>query len=247
MKMLFLLMWLAMSVVMCGTVWAEQTKAQRQTAQVLACADGMKLGYWFYQPVEEKIQGKKYPLMLFLHGAGERGENIEKVAVHGPPMQIKKGRDFPAYVVSPQCPQKNWWSGGNMVKQLDELITMICTEYPIDTSRIYITGLSMGGMGTNAMVQTYPQRFAAAVPICGRGDISKADRMVNVPMWYFHGLADRTVKPEGSTEMVEAIKKAGGQKVKLTTYPGVGHNSWSRTYDNEDVYKWLFAQRKSEN
>tara|TARA_Y100001933_G_scaffold195203_1_gene195537 strand:+ start:143891 stop:144754 length:864 start_codon:yes stop_codon:yes gene_type:complete len=243
MKILFLLMWLAISATMTAKVWAEQTKSQRQTAEVLAGEAGSQLGYWFYQPQGEKVANKKYPLVLFLHGAGERGDDINRVLRHGPPMQIKKGKDFDAYVISPQCPQKSWWTSGEMVKQLDQLLKKIADEYPIDPSRIYITGLSMGGMGTMAMVQAYPDRFAAAVPICGRGDTKKADKMVNVPMWFFHGESDGTVKPEGSTQMVEAIKAAGGKKVKLTTYPSVGHNSWTMTYDNQEVYDWMFSQR----
>lgn len=245
MKIMFLLAWLMVCGVLCGKVWAEQTQQQRQTAQVLDLTDGAKLHYWLYQPQGEKVESRKFPLVLFLHGAGERGDNLDKVLQHGPPMQIKKGKDFDAYVVSPQCPQKAWWGGG-MCKQLDALITQICADHPIDASRIYITGLSMGGMGTMAMVQDYPERFAAAIPICGRGDVAQAAAMKDVPMWFFHGDADKTVPPTGTTQMVEAIKAAGGTKVKETLYPGVGHNSWTRTYDNPEVYEWLFKQRKGE-
>lgn len=243
MKSLFLLMWLAIGVVLTGNVFAEDTQAQRQTAKVMEYEDGAKLSYWFYQPQGEKVLGKKVPLMIFLHGAGERGDDINRVLFHGPPMQIKKGKDFDAYVISPQCPQKKWW-GGDMLKQLDLLISKTCKDYPIDESRIYITGLSMGGMGTMAMVQLYPDRFAAAMPICGRGDVSQAAKMVNTPMWFFHGDADKSVPVSGSTEMVAAIKTAGGTKVKETIYPGVGHNSWTKTYDNQEVYDWMFGQVK---
>ncbi len=244
MKIMILLAWLIISAALTARAWAEDVKAQRQTAETMTYEDGATLQYWFYQPQGEKVKDKKYPLMLFLHGAGERGDDINRVLQHGPPMQIAKGKDFDAYVISPQCPRKSWWPAGDMIRQLDLLLKKVCNDYPIDRSRIYITGLSMGGMGTMAMVQSLPDRFAAAVPICGRGDVSKAEKMVDVPMWFFHGDADSTVKPEGSTAMVEAIKQAGGNKVKLTMYPGVGHNSWTKTYNNEEVYEWLFAQRK---
>jgi predicted peptidase len=244
MKIVFLLMWLGVCLMLTSRVWAEETQKQRQVAKVMTFEDGAKLDYWFYEPQGEKAAGQKFPLMLFLHGAGERGDDINRVLQHGPPMQIKKGKDFPAYVISPQCPQKKWWPAGDMIKELDLLLKEVCNNYPIDRSRIYITGLSMGGMGTMALVQTLPDRFAAAIPICGKGDVSKAAKMVDVPMWFFHGEADKTVPSEGSTAMVDAIKAAGGTKVKLTLYQGVGHNSWTQTYNNPEVYDWLFAQHQ---
>lgn len=244
MQRIIVLVWVGICLGAYAKAIAGDQKKARQTAEVMTYENGAKLHYWFYQPPDKKLKGKKLPLILFLHGAGERGEDLSHVLRHGVPMLIDKGRDFPAYVISPQCPQKSWWPAGDMIRELDLLLKTVCNDYPIDRNRIYITGLSMGGMGTMAMVQTLPDRFAAAVQICGKGDLKKADKMVNVPMWFFHGQADKTVPVSGSTEMVEAIQAAGGTKVKLTTYPGVGHNSWTRTYNNDEMFEWMFKQSK---
>lgn len=234
-------LWLGLCLCLSFPVLAQQTKSLTQ--KTITFEDNKKLNYWLYQPTHIEPMDQKMPMILFLHGAGERGDKLQIVLKHGPPMQIKGGKNFPAYVISPQCPQKEWWTSNNMIKQLDGLVSQTVKNLPIDINRIYITGSSMGGMGTFALSQKFPNRFAAAIPICGRGDVSKASSLVDLPMWIFHGDADSVVKPEGSKNMVEAIKKAGGKKIKLTIYPNVGHNSWTRTYDNPQVYEWLFAQQ----
>lgn len=189
----------------------------------------------------QKIEpGRKYPLILFLHGAGERGTNLELVKKHGPPKIVEKKRDFPFVVVSPQCPRRQWWSSDVLAALLDEMIK----KYRVDADRVYLTGLSMGGFGTWALAAKMPDRFAAIVPICGGGDPAQAAKLKDLPIRVFHGARDRVVNPSRSRQMVEAIKAAGGKEVELTVYPNAGHDSWTKTYDDPELYKWLLKQKR---
>lgn len=183
--------------------------------------------------------GKKWPLLLFLHGSGERGSDLQRVKAQGPLKLAARGWDFPFVVVAPQCPEKAWWSP----LLLDDLVEQICSEYRIDRSRLYVTGLSMGGYGTWNLIGRYPGKYAAAVPICGGALPSLAPKIKDVPVWVFHGDQDDAVPLEKSTGIVSALEKQGGHP-KLTVYPGVGHNSWTQTYENPAVYAWLLQQRK---
>jgi predicted peptidase len=203
-----------------------------------------ELQFWLYLPKDYDDDAEEgAPLMLFLHGAGERGDNIDKVKFHGPPKLCLQQEDWPFVTVSPQCPTGRWWN----TDQLGILLDKIVETYNIDEDRIYVTGLSMGGYGTWALTAQTPERFAAAAPICGGGEPEKADQLVDLPIWAFHGGADGVVPPERSEAMVDAIKAAGGEKIKLTIYPGVGHNSWTETYANPDLYEWMLSlKRKSE-
>jgi predicted peptidase len=194
------------------------------------------VNFWVFVPRSYKKK-QAWPLLLFLHGAGERGSKIEVVKKWGPPRLVGKDREFPFVVVSPQCPKRAGWDP----KQLKQLVEHVTKSYKIDQSRMYCTGLSMGGYGTWSMVAEYPKLFAAAIPICGGGNPRLAGRMTRTPIWAFHGDADRVVAAKRSRVMVDAIKKAGGSAVKLTLYPGVNHNSWSRTYGNPKVYQWLLS------
>jgi len=181
-----------------------------------------------------------WPLILFLHGAGERGSNLNQVKMHGPPKLVKQGKDLPFIVVSPQCPAGIWWT-----EKLDMLVALldeIESKYDVDPSRIYLTGLSMGGFGTWALACEKPERFAAIVPICGGGQWFLADRLKNVPVWAFHGAKDSVVPLDLSKKMVQAVKRAGGD-AKLTVYPEANHDSWTATYDNPELYDWLLSHR----
>ena len=191
---------------------------------------------------------KEWPVLLFLHGAGERGDDINLVAVHGPPKRIAKEPEFaekcPFIVVSPQCHTDRYWSPAQLYLLLDE----VEKQYKVDKKRIYVTGLSMGGFGTWMLTagQSEPgtpakQRFAAVAPICGGFDTEQADKLVNTPLWAFHGEADSVVPVRLTQDMVKAIEEAGGKKVKMTTYPGVNHDSWTQTYDNQELYDWLLS------
>lgn len=203
------------------------------------------LDYLLYVPDEHDPSGDPVPLLLFLHGAGERGADLQQVAVHGPPKLIAAGQDFPAIVVSPQAPAGDWWS--YRVRDLLALLDDVTARFNVDEDRVYVTGLSMGGYGTWALLQADPQRFAAAIPICGGGNTFLAGRnraLRSLPVWVFHGDADRVVPVQESIDMVEAIRGAGGENVELTVYPGVDHDSWTQTYDDLAVWEWLWSQRR---
>ncbi len=186
---------------------------------------------------------KQWPLMLFLHGAGERGSNITKVTVHGPPKIVKERADFPFILVSPQCPAGGTWSDDALLGLLDEVIK----KHRVDKSRIYLTGLSMGGYGSWSLGLKYPERFAAIAPICGGGDVlpillpapGKEATLKRLPVWVFHGAKDNLVPLAESERMVNALKRAGNENVKLTVYPEAGHDSWTETYNNQELYEWF--------
>ena len=212
--------------------------------------DGSKtdvMQYWLFLPADYEAQAKSggAPLLLFLHGAGERGkesgENIVKVKVHGPPRLLDNpefARKMPCITVSPQCKNGFAWSPAQLMLLLDH----IEANYKVDKSRIYITGLSMGGFGTWMCLQESPSRFAAAAPICGGAKTGWAKNLTDVPIWAFHGDADPVVPEELSKNMVDALKKAGGKKIIYTVYEGIEHDSWTQTYDNQLLYDWMFQQ-----
>ena len=184
----------------------------------------------------------KFPLLLFLHGAGERGSNIEKVTVHGPPKLIKQGKQFPFIVISPQCPKGSRWDPDALNAMLDQIIK----SHAVDETRIYCTGLSMGGFGTWALGSSNPNRFAAFAPICGGGVDRTAFvsfEMAKKPVWVFHGDADSVVPLKESERMVKALKRRGG-KPKFTVYKGVNHDSWTETYNNPKLYEWFLSHKK---
>ena len=197
--------------------------------------------YLLFLPDGYGEKEQSWPMMLFLHGAGERGDDLKKVKKHGPPKIVERRKDFPFIVVSPQCPQDDWWT--EKVEVLINLLDDIVARYDVDTERIYLTGLSMGGYGTWTLAAKYPQRFAAIVPICGGGKRFLAWQLKDVPVWAFHGAKDRVVPLKESQEMVNAIKARGGN-AKLTVYPEAGHDSWTETYNNEQLYDWLLKHRK---
>ena len=183
---------------------------------------------------------KKWPLVLFLHGAGERGNDLQLVTKHGPPKLVAAGCNFSFILVSPQCPAEEWWRPEDLAMLLDE----IEGKYRVDARRIYVTGLSMGGFGTWGLALTYPHRFAAIVPICGGGSPFLAARLIkHLPAWVFHGKQDNVVPVALSEEMVVALRKCGGN-VKFTVYPKADHDSWTVTYKNPALYRWLLRQTK---
>ena len=210
--------------------------------EVKVKSGGKNVTLRFWQFLPKAYNGKKeFPLMLFLHGAGERGDKLEAVKKWGPPKLVGKRKDFPFVLISPQCPRGTWWK----VDELYQLVNQVAGKLKIDRRRMYVTGLSMGGFGSWHLMARYPKLFAAGVPICGGGNALSAKNLVDIPIWAFHGSADGVVKPELSKLMIEKIKEAGGKKAKLTIYPGVGHNSWSKAYANEEVYKWLLSHRSA--
>ncbi len=211
----------------------------------------VNLEYLLFLPQEyESDSDKKWPLILFLHGAGERGENIDLVAVHGPPKIVQNQPDFPFIVASPQCPGGEVWDPEALLILLDELIG----THRIDPKRVYLTGLSMGGFGTWRLGVAAPERFAALVPVCGGGSpievilsgAGKRDRLKEIPIWAFHGEKDEVVRPEQSKEMVTVFQRIGNERARLTLYENAGHDSWTETYNNPALYEWLLAHRLPE-
>lgn len=211
----------------------QPQKAARLEAQV-----NVRMDYLISLPADYDKQ-EKWPLLLFLHGSGERGNNLEKVKVHGPPKLIAAGKQFPFIVVSPQCPEGLWWEPIELVALLDDL----ANRYKVDADRVYVTGLSMGGFGTWRLAAFAPNRLAAIAPICGGGETYWAKRMAGIPTWAFHGAKDVGVPVERSQAMINAIKKEGGNP-KLTIYPEAEHDSWTETYNNPEFYEWLLAQKR---
>ncbi|MEM7231536.1 MAG: alpha/beta fold hydrolase [Planctomycetota bacterium] len=191
--------------------------------------------------VPEVKDGEKLPLLVFLHGAGERGNDLDRLKRHGPPKLIEGGKKFPFIVASPQCSSRSWWKPEAVNALVDKLIK----EQPVDTDRIYLTGLSMGGFGSFATAAKYPNRFAAVAPICGGGDPRTAGKLKDIPFWVFHGDADRVVRISQSQGMVDAIREHDGN-VKFTVYEGVNHDSWTQTYDNPKLYEWFLKHRLSD-
>lgn len=198
--------------------------------------------YLLYLPKDYSENNESYPLVLFLHGAGERGNDLEKVKVHGLPRLINEGKEFPFIVVSPQCPEDMFWSTDVLSALLDE----IEANYRVDKNRIYVTGLSMGGNGTWSLALAEPNRFAAIAPVCGWSVPSVACTIKHLPIWVFHGAKDDVVPISASEIMVERLKSCDGN-VKFTVYPEANHDSWTETYNNEELYKWFLEQSLDKN
>lgn len=209
----------------------------------------LEANYLLFLPKGYDANGtKEWPLMLFLHGAGERGSDVRKVAVHGPPKIVKSRTDFPFIVVSPQCPTDQVWSDEVLLGLLDSVIA----EHKVDKSRVYLTGLSMGGYGTWSLGVKHPERFAAIAPICGGGETinvllssrAKSAALKSLPIWAFHGAKDSVVKLEESQRMVAALKTAGVTNLNLTVYPEANHDSWTETYANDKLYEWFLKHSR---
>jgi predicted peptidase len=223
-------------------------------------------GYFVYTPSDYEQNPFEYPLLVFLHGAGEKGNSssdtsaLNKVLNTGIPQMIKNKKwapEYPMIVVMPQCHDGGW-----NAQKVHAFIGYIITQFRVNEQRIYLTGLSMGGYGTFNYLQSYGQTYiAAAVPICGGGNLNHAERLAGIPLWAFHGDADNTVLPSNSINMIEKINSFNPLiRAKLTIYPGVGHNSWSMTYNgtgmgkesqeydpfNQSIYNWMFGY-KNEN
>ncbi|MCF7569435.1 dienelactone hydrolase family protein [Sabulilitoribacter arenilitoris] len=180
---------------------------------------------------------KKWPLLIFLHGSGERGTDIEKVKVHGPPMLAEKGKQFPFIIISPQA--KTGWDED----VLYQMITDFIAKNRVDTDRIYLTGLSLGGHGTWNLAQKHPEMFAAIAPICGWGNVEEAWKLRHMPVWCFHGGLDTVVPVSASEDMINALKPIN-PNVKFTIYPETYHDSWIQAYGDSKLYEWFLRQKK---
>ena len=182
---------------------------------------------------------KSYPLLIFLHGSGERGEDVAKVKVHGPPKIADRDPAFPFLTMSPLLGTDQDWD----IAKLDELVDHIAKTYRVDPARVYLTGLSRGGHASWRWAIAEPKRFAAVAAVAGRGNPGEACRLMDVPVWAFHGDRDDVVVPEGSFNMARAIRACGGRKIRLSIYPDLGHNAWDPAYDDPALYAWLLEQK----
>jgi predicted peptidase len=227
----------------------------------------IELPYRLLPPIDPR-EGERYPLIVFLHGFGERGADNERQLSNGGAVLADEAfrRERPAFVIAPQCPDgiepstgrdRAWifrlQPGAPATIELDRdptpqlaavhaLVESVCETHAIDRDRIYLMGLSMGGYAVWELAMRHPNTYAAAVPICGAGDAQHAALLAGMPIWAFHGDADTVVPPERSREVIEAIRAAGGTPI-LTEYPGVGHDSWTPTFQSRFVWDWMFAQR----
>lgn len=229
------------------SLMASDPAPGKQVEQSLPTSDGGTVPYLLYLPENYSDTGEKAPLMLFLHGRGESYGPLSMVAKWGPPRRLAAGEPMNYIVASPQCPGDSFWSRDDQQKRLLELLAHLKQTYRVDDDRIYLTGLSMGGFGTWRLAADHPEMFAAAVPVCGRGDPQTAERLTKLPIWAWHGTDDTAVPFQNSVDMVEAIKAAGGTKVRFTSLEHIGHASWQAAYQSADLYAWLDRQRASQN
>jgi predicted peptidase len=215
------------------------------------------LPYRLLKPVSPESMDQ-FPLVIFLHGAGERGRDNEVQIKHIAELfeDTRNRGKYPCYVIAPQCPKNDFWADfeakgedvslsempSKSMQLVIKLIEQITNEYPIDQSRIYITGLSMGGYGTWDLIARFPNKFAAAVPVCGGGSPATAPEIKHIPIWAFHGAKDRIVPPEESRKMIAALHKAGALP-GYTEYPDVEHNSWVHAYKEPHLIHWMFSQK----
>lgn len=220
-----------------------QPAAGKQVEMSFKTSDDAEVGYLLYLPANyDKTSETKVPMMLFLHGRGESNGPLSLVAKWGPPKMAQDGQDMPFLIVSPQCPKDDWWSSETQLNRLTELLEEITSNYEINVKKIYLTGLSMGGYGSWALSAKHPAKFAAVVPVCGGGEPETAEKIKDIPIWAWHGDKDRAVPFQKSVDMVEAIEKAGGKKIKFTSLEGIGHNCWSAAYGTPQLYQWMLQQ-----
>ena len=209
-------------------------------AETAALNPTEEIHYWQYLPDNyDSDTAAQFPLVVFLHGGGEVGNDLELVKKHGLPKLIAQGQSFPFMLVAPQNPRDQLWDDALVLAVLDRAMA----THRIDPDRVYLTGMSRGGFGTWRLAIQHPERFAAIVPVCGGGVPDYVKRIKDVPVWAFHGAKDRVIPLSRTVEMVEALLFAGGN-VKLTVYPEAGHDAWTETYNNPALYEWLLQQSR---
>ena len=199
-------------------------------------------GYVEYLP-ENFDKNKKYPLVIFLHGAGERGEDLDIASRHGFMKHVREsGREYPFIFVAPQCPCGKYW--GCYTESLLAFIDYVTASLPVDADRVYLTGLSMGGTGTWMLAMADPERFAAIAPICGSGIYWYGEALKSIPVMVYHGDLDEIVPISNSLEMIKSVNRHGGNAEMKILY-GVGHNAWDEAYAGDELYTWLLSHKKS--
>lgn len=239
-SLLFIPFWMS------AVVQAQEPAPSRQSVETLpefiwAKAENLNDQFWLYFPKRYAESKEKLPLIIYLHGSSRRGREINDVKANGLPPVLDTMDDFDFVVASPQALSNYPWQVSWRPDDLILLLDYLLAEYEIDPNRVYLTGLSMGGYGTWATIGKHADRFAAAAPICGGGDPAWGEAIGTLPVWAFHGAEDRVVPIERSREMVEAVNASGGN-AKLTSYPGVGHDSYTQTYANPKLYEWFLSK-----
>lgn len=194
----------------------------------------------YLQFLPDAYESGKHPLVIFLHGAGERGSDLEMLKKHGPPKTAMDGHGFPFVLVAPQCPPGRWWSPDEVISLTRQLVKTL----RVDPTRVHLTGLSMGGFGTWACLAKAPELYASGVPICGGGDPGTAEALKDIPIWAFHGDKDQAVPVAKTREMEAALVKAGAKQFRATYYPEEGHESWIPAYNNPALLAWMMLQQK---
>jgi hypothetical protein len=190
----------------------------------------------------DTLRDAKYPLVVSLHGKSLSGNKINALTKYGTIAAINAGLRLPAYVVAPQCPSGKGWNPD----QIMEIVNTVTREYAIDTNRIYVLGMSMGGYGTFDLVGTYPEKFAAAIAMCGGGKQVMASNLARVPLWVIHGASDVDVPVSQSRMMVTAICSKKDNKCFYTELPRIGHSALAESYNHAKLYEWMFAHRKDD-
>jgi predicted peptidase len=206
-------------------------------------ADGKTMPYLLYLPEDYNTQ-EKWPLVLFLHGRGESDGPLSVVKKWGPPRLVERGEKLKFILASPQCPRQDSWPQPSQQQLLVGLLAELRKELKVDGSRVYLTGLSMGGYGSWRLAADHPEMFAAVVPVCGAGKTGDAPKLKSLPIWVFHGTEDSAVPFARSKEMVDAIKQAGGTNIRFTTLEYIGHNSWESAYASPELWSWMLSQRQ---
>ncbi len=228
-----------------STSETDRHTIQKLPPEIAAKTKNLNEQFWLYLPksYERASKTEPMPLIIYLHGSSRRGRDVEQVKANGLAPLMDKRDDFEFVVVSPQALSKHSWQRCWQPDDLIILLDHLLATYHIDPKRVYLTGLSMGGYGTWAAIEKHADRFAAAAPICGGGDPASAKSIGKLPVWAFHGEDDRVVSVERSREMVTAIETAKGN-ARLTVYPGVGHDSYTRTYADPKLYQWFLKHKR---
>lgn len=249
-----ILFFIALSMLSCAS-----TKRQGLSAHTYKDKKDATLLYNIYYPDEYEVKNIKLPLFIWLHGAGERGDDNVAQLIHIAPYLASDmvQKKFPSIILVPQCPENDYWApikrtewtiinegeATAPMNKLIELIQQIMSDPKVDKSRIYIGGLSMGGFGTLDLISRKPEWFAAATPICGGADLTKVSNFKDVPLWIFHGAKDLTVPVSLSHDLVKALEKQGIQP-RYTEYPEGGHDVWNQAVKEQDYLSWLFSKKK---
>ena len=202
----------------------------------------ISVDYVLHFPDNYKKEKHDWPLIVFLHGSGERGNDLSKLSIHGPLKYVENGNKLDAVILAPQCPEKEIWD----MDVLTTLIKEVVLKHRINFTRVYLTGLSMGGYGTWELALEHPEMFAAIAPICARVDyvfLENASKLKDKPLWVFHGAKDQVVPVSNSERMVQALKNAGGNP-KFIIFPEEGHDSWSKPYSDPEFYAWLLSHEQ---